>query len=98
MFLVRDQQYKNNNVWVPGRHRFCNSATFKYMLLTVRSPRRVAAPHVNHILTAPTENYLKKRHNPDVPSLDQLHLSLDVQKGLDISRVSRMQHVTWSIF
>ena len=40
----------------------------------------------------------KKRHNPDVPSFDQLHLSLDVQKGLDISRVSHMQHVTWSIF
>ena len=43
-------------------HPFCNSATFKYILLTVHSPRRVTTPHFNNnMLTVPKENYLKKK-------------------------------------
>lgn len=95
MLLVQDQQYKKLVYAYLDNHLLCNSATFKRTLLTVHSPRRVTTPHFNNnMLTVPKENYLKKRHNPDVPSFDQLHLSLDVQKGLDISRVSHMQHVT----
>ena len=41
-------------------HPFCNSATFKYILLTVHNPRKVTTLHFNNMMTVPKENNLKK--------------------------------------
>lgn len=61
-------------------------------MLTINSPRRVKAPHFNML------SFLKKatlnRHNPDVPSFDQLQLTLDVQKGLNIQSKPHATFVT----
>ena len=62
VFLAQDQPYKKTvyEYWI--KHPFLNSATFKCILLTVDSSRRVTTPHfTKSMLTVPKENYLKKK-------------------------------------